>query len=1337
MLVVVSAAASNPPCTPTTTTVNTTTVVQTFSSPDGNSYACDWTFPSGITSINVLAVGGGGGGGRGQGAGGGGGGGVAYATNFSISSGATFAMNIGGGGSAGTSTVKGGYGGNTSLVRNSDTATVVIAGGGGGGGTFNYVSGSGPALGTIDGDPGKSVTTNVAGGAAVGGSGGGAAMSIAYSGVRVWGRGGQPGSGTTSNGFAGASSFRCDIGASSGTYDNYRAAGGGGGASAAGGGNPTPASGDPANNCTTYVPNGGAGATNSITGTSIMYGSGGGAADARASGTGASSDGAMINSSGRGIGGGSNSGQNGGAGQAYFTSAANTTNYSSNTASYPATKGIDGRGEGGGGGIDTSVSGGAGVIIISYSIAWSSTTPAANSTVNVDPTNQTAVTGISLNGAVDTATYLVSISSSSMPSGASLQLSNVTGATASYGITALSTSATFSSTNFTVTGANLNTVLGSLKFNPSTAASPTISISVTENQTGLAYNPTNQHFYQAVAGNVTATSARTSAGASTFGGLAGYVVTITNDAENDFVQSRIQNATNVWIGASDNTTEGHWIWDQGPENGTVFWDAGCYTSGVLCGGSNHLGGYDGTTPVNGTRYPGTWSSWSSTNHNKWCGVSDGAATNSSSVGTEPNNSYATNGHNGENYAVTNWNGGTNTYSVGTASSTTHSCWNDLNSDFGTDGGAIGGYVIEWGGNGTFNNTISRSFNLSNANLAQTITIASGPAENSTVSTQTTTFNATSSSGLILGYSSSDVSACTVASATAASGANLVVTLLRSYASCSITITQAGNSYYQPAPSVTRSFTSLYGPVTSCASVGSLTNGNFDSPLTGVTDSSSPTGNPPIAQWHGYNGGYGADPRQILFMYGQQSGSTPKVSGWKTSDSGGLVEIQRLVNGWSIGNHSPTTIDNSNIAPAGATGSYWAELNANSVGTLYQDVATLPGTTLRWSMYHRGRNTSGIDEMRVRIGPASASLTNFSDAATTTYDQSPTTRPPSSGTGAQMQDARGASSLLGGAGRSDKLTAGGSSGGWGYYEGSYTVPTGQTLTRFAFASISASHSATVGNELDEIQFSPLIACPATFTAVANRTVLVNPFDVNANGNFTTHDAEDSYGWSDATVDSTGLSVSSGGGSVARATADSVANRGISYTAPATPGTYTINFQIKNSAGDTSNSTYTVNVIKDVSGRAPSRLPIDPRATLLNIKNINIYDGPSRVLTCVNEADNSGAQTTGTLLFDVGNYGTTDSTLTSGSDTVTVTGDRSNALTLSGPIAAVNSILTTTRVTRTSGTQLSATLYALVRSVPGGLSVGVLTCSDAISTGTQLIKIDPVVLSGRRQVTVNIN
>jgi hypothetical protein len=108
-----------------------------------------------------------------------------------------------------------------------------------------------------------------------------------------------------------------------------------------------------------------------------------------------------------------------------------------------------------------------------------------------------------------------------------------------------------------------------------------------------------------------------------------------------------------------------------------------------------------------------------------------------------------------------------------------------------------------------------------------------------------------------------------------------------------------------------------------------------------------------------------------------------------------------------------------------TGVQFAELNANLVASLYQDVITIPGTTLTWNVAHRGR--SGTDEATVSIGTAN----NLSVVKT-------------------MSDGNSA---------------------WGHYSGTYVVPDGQTLTRFSFDSISASGgSVSIGNFIDSFTIS---------------------------------------------------------------------------------------------------------------------------------------------------------------------------------------------------------------------------------------------------------------------------
>lgn len=152
---------------------------------------------------------------------------------------------------------------------------------------------------------------------------------------------------------------------------------------------------------------------------------------------------------------------------------------------------------------------------------------------------------------------------------------------------------------------------------------------------------------------------------------------------------------------------------------------------------------------------------------------------------------------------------------------------------------------------------------------------------------------------------------------------------------------------------------------------------------------------------------------------------------------------------------------SNTNSIGQTGYYvnpadqlqYAELNCETIGTLYQDVLTAPDTTLTWSFSHRGRE--GTDTMAAVIMPA-----NMADeyagrlAAATTTDAINAILD-------EIRDIHGAQVW-------DNLTAGNNA--WTTHSGTYTTVDGQYLSRFFFVSVSsASGSRTMGNFIDGVSF----------------------------------------------------------------------------------------------------------------------------------------------------------------------------------------------------------------------------------------------------------------------------
>jgi hypothetical protein len=142
-----------------------------------------------------------------------------------------------------------------------------------------------------------------------------------------------------------------------------------------------------------------------------------------------------------------------------------------------------------------------------------------------------------------------------------------------------------------------------------------------------------------------------------------------------------------------------------------------------------------------------------------------------------------------------------------------------------------------------------------------------------------------------------------------------------------------------------------------------------------------------------------------------------VPPWQTTDSAGEIEI------WGTGFLGVPAFE----------GNAFAELNANSPGTLYQDVVTTPGATMSWTLAHRGRE--GDDSMQVLIG----------DAA--------------------VADVNGASGW-------DFISADLTDGvnDWGTHGDDYVVPAGQSCTRFAFRAVVAAGGASVGNFLDAVAFT---------------------------------------------------------------------------------------------------------------------------------------------------------------------------------------------------------------------------------------------------------------------------
>ncbi|MFH8259209.1 DUF7507 domain-containing protein [Streptomyces roseolus] len=179
------------------------------------------------------------------------------------------------------------------------------------------------------------------------------------------------------------------------------------------------------------------------------------------------------------------------------------------------------------------------------------------------------------------------------------------------------------------------------------------------------------------------------------------------------------------------------------------------------------------------------------------------------------------------------------------------------------------------------------------------------------------------------------------------------------------------------------------------------------------------------------------PRRVALANG--SFEQPAVSGVAFLPDASQSQVAKHVPGWltTATDHQIELWSNGTHGVPSAEGTQFAELNANEVSTLYQDLPTTPGTKLYWRLYHRGRQ--GQDTMALDIGvPGSAvEQRTFTDG----------------------------------------------NSAWGYYTGTYTVPDGQTVTRFAFRSVSAAGgNRGIGNFLDGVFFGTAPHVELTKTAI---------------------------------------------------------------------------------------------------------------------------------------------------------------------------------------------------------------------------------------------------------------
>ncbi|MCA9330804.1 hypothetical protein KC957_02045, partial [Candidatus Saccharibacteria bacterium] len=109
--------------------------------------------------------------------------------------------------------------------------------------------------------------------------------------------------------------------------------------------------------------------------------------------------------------------------------------------------------------------------------------------------------------------------------------------------------------NFEGSLSDVNAALATLRYRNDRPKAIQLSVSITgSNQ---VYNPSTGHLYEVVdvsENPLTANEARTDAATHTQDGMTGYLVTITSQEENDFIEDRV--SYDSWIGASDAAEDG-------------------------------------------------------------------------------------------------------------------------------------------------------------------------------------------------------------------------------------------------------------------------------------------------------------------------------------------------------------------------------------------------------------------------------------------------------------------------------------------------------------------------------------------------------------------------------------------------------------------------------------------------------------------------------------------------------------------------------------------------------------------------------------------------------------
>lgn len=220
--------------------------------------------------------------------------------------------------------------------------------------------------------------------------------------------------------------------------------------------------------------------------------------------------------------------------------------------------------------------------------------------------------------------------------------------------------------------------------------------------------------------------------------------------------------------------------------------------------------------------------------------------------------------------------------------------------------------------------------------------------------------------------------------------------------------------------------------------------------------------------------YESDALQVPHYLSLQNGSfeEPQLKSWHEQLPNGAEDLVWLTTGEGGVGHRGADIElarpsaDKNAAYdayriwSAAHGEQFAELNCEAYGALYQDVLTVPGTTLNWRLSHAGR--LGTDQMALVIMPVG-------DAEDLTRELENVSEDPEAIKGILQSYAN--------KGFIKYMTD--ESGSWSDYSGTYTVPEGQYVTRFFFVAVESGAPSnverpnTTANLLDNVGFGTYV------------------------------------------------------------------------------------------------------------------------------------------------------------------------------------------------------------------------------------------------------------------------